>query len=357
MDAGHNHLLHGGAAVLFFYIVSGFYMALVLNEKYKIGVKSFYLARFMRIFATYWAAMAIMIAWTLWWGGVPDYAQLPLRGQVATVVMNAFIFGRGWFELAASGQAPLLADWAMSLFGRPFELYRGLIGQAWTLEVELGFYLVAPFIVRSPMRIALFFFGSFILRLFLVVSGVGTVSWGYYILPTTLCLFLLGGAAYWLYRGVVGWRWSRVIGMYAMVGMLAAAIAWGRVGSPAAQPSAWAQYDRLELWGSYLIFAFLLPFVFVRFKDNFLDRAIGELSYPLYLIHGLTLGIVINILNAGQRTEPVKLEAVGASLLAALVIHVLVERPTDLLRAVALRRATRFRLGTPLIPKIGRPTS
>ena len=54
-------LIGGIEAVEIFFIISGFYMALILNTKY-VGVNSYYLFitnRFLRIFPTYWLVLLL----------------------------------------------------------------------------------------------------------------------------------------------------------------------------------------------------------------------------------------------------------------------------------------------------------
>src|SRR5579884_1438107 len=55
--------LHSGKeAVQIFYLISGFYMALVLSSRYD-APKAFYLSRFLRIFPTYWIVAGVTLAW------------------------------------------------------------------------------------------------------------------------------------------------------------------------------------------------------------------------------------------------------------------------------------------------------
>ena len=55
-------LLNAAVAVLAFFIISGFYMAMVLTEKYP-TVRSFYAARFLRLYPAYAAVAAFSKTW------------------------------------------------------------------------------------------------------------------------------------------------------------------------------------------------------------------------------------------------------------------------------------------------------
>ena len=45
--------------------------------------------------------------------------------------------------------------------------------QAWTLGVEITFYLVAPFVLRSPRRLLALLAASLALRAVLIATGIG----------------------------------------------------------------------------------------------------------------------------------------------------------------------------------------
>src|SRR5688572_10026095 len=65
-------VLPGSIAVQAFYVISGFYMALVLNEKYTFegSTKLFYQQRYLRLAPMYWLTVLITIGacafYTLW---------------------------------------------------------------------------------------------------------------------------------------------------------------------------------------------------------------------------------------------------------------------------------------------------
>jgi peptidoglycan/LPS O-acetylase OafA/YrhL len=46
-------------------------------------------------------------------------------------------------------------------------------------------------------------------------------------------------------------------------------------------------------WAVYAIFAATTPFIFAAFKDNKLDRWIGDLSYPIYMTQLFVIGFVL----------------------------------------------------------------
>src|SRR5262245_45783840 len=69
-------LMYASVAVICFFIVSGFYMAMVLTERYdKAG--EFYWARFTRLYPAYFAMAAVMVGW-FWCTNSPNAFTGPL---------------------------------------------------------------------------------------------------------------------------------------------------------------------------------------------------------------------------------------------------------------------------------------
>lgn len=86
-------------------------------------------------------------------------------------------------------------------------------------------------------------------------------------------------------------------------------------------------------WMLYLLFGSTLPCLFQASKDWRLDRWIGNLSYPLYLVHASIL-LILKIaygVDAG-------LVAVLFSTLAALVLMVAIEQPLEKFRQLRTQR-------------------
>ena len=82
-------------------------------------------------------------------------------------------------------------------------------------------------------------------------------------------------------------------------------------------------------------FALCLPFIFEASKSNPLDRAIGELSYSVYLGHAFLAPVLLaGCKGLGWLLPPVVFSAllVVSSLVLAVGLHYGVERPIDELR-------------------------
>lgn len=72
-----------------------------------------------------------------------------------------------------------------------------LVPQAWTLGVELAFYIVAPFVLVRRKALLLLLALSISVRIYLLYVGLGKSDpWTYRFFPAELALFLLGALAH-----------------------------------------------------------------------------------------------------------------------------------------------------------------
>ncbi|MFZ6693376.1 hypothetical protein [Undibacterium sp. SXout20W] len=72
-----------------------------------------------------------------------------------------------------------------------------LVPQAWTLGVELSFYLIAPFILREKRTMLMLLALSLCVRVYLLYIGLGEHDpWTYRFFPTELAFFLLGALSH-----------------------------------------------------------------------------------------------------------------------------------------------------------------
>lgn len=283
--------LGGVEAVQTFYMISGFYMALILSEKYTgAGAYRLFLAnRLLRIYPTYW--VVLVISAVVWW----------LAGSAVAVTNPLSIFHAGF----SSGVVLLLVGSNLLLLGQDLVMFSGvndagswrfskqvsldrrplwrylLVPQAWSLSIELMFYAVAPFMVKWRTR-------SIVITMLLCALVRGILykqfrlhydPWTYRFAPTELLLFLAGVLAYRFYRHLDAKNISWLLCRGVAIGTLLLCLVYTLI---PIQVSA-------RQWGFYGVVCAGLPFVFLATRSNKLDRLIGELSYPLYLSHALFL--------------------------------------------------------------------
>jgi len=202
------NLIGGEVEVQSFYMISGFYMALVLNEKYlgKGSYKLFMINRFLRLAPTYWVVLLITIVFLpafvrLW---LNHFGNLHITTQIYLIFTNLFMFGQDIVLLLrfnpASGMMEFTKNSKDALPGMPAAWRFLVIAPAWSMGLLFNFYLVALFIVRKKIWfIAALIAMSFALRIYLSHHGYNRDTWSFRFFPTELAIFLIGALLYKIY--------------------------------------------------------------------------------------------------------------------------------------------------------------
>lgn len=297
-------LVGSSVAVQSFFVISGFYMSLILSEKYR-GPGSYYLFisnRFLRLMPAYWAALAlaVLLIYSLrpfsseepWVSYNFDmyFSLLDIKAQASILFSNFFMLGHdilnlfrvdpqtGFFALTLD---PLKA----SSTGFPPVLTFFFIPPAWSLGTELLFYLIAPFLVRRRKRFIFALISlSLLLRVVMFYGGYRQTSWQFQFFPTELALFLAGALSYRLYRSGGAFFSSRY-GLYATIVLIGATFAFYYL------PVVEIQGAQMKKWGYYLLLIFLMPAAFSYTRDFKIDRYLGDLSYPVYVVHYVVIWV------------------------------------------------------------------
>lgn len=294
-------MVPGGLAVQAFYMISGFYMALVLNEKYinkDNSYKLFISSRLLRLFPSYWvvllctllfSAIIALLTGGADWGPTlnlyreyaPDMSFLSLAFLIFT---NIFIFFQDiviFLGLNVDTGNLFFTPDISATYPKVFNFL--FIPQAWTVGLELVFYIIAPFLVRRKSWLLLTLIAlSIFLRFFLIHLGYGNDPKNYRFFPNELALFLLGAVAYKIYAKIKLKELKKNFAILLFVVIIAFTIV----------------YDVITFEYKYITFLVILfiglPYLFLWTKNMTYDRLIGELSYPIYICHILILTIVLS---------------------------------------------------------------
>jgi peptidoglycan/LPS O-acetylase OafA/YrhL len=183
------------------------------------------------------------------------------------------------------------------------------------------FYLAAPFVVgkRWPVIAALVLASLGIRTLVgLMMPGGLTYVWAYAFLPSEFVFFLLGICSYRVYRLVRETEWARPAGyafllLYLLVFLTANHLPV-RTG---------------PLLVFYSVFLALgIPLLFCAFKQSALDRAIGDLSYVVYVTHVIAFKLAAMLI-------PQPSVALAFSMLAfvSLLFYFVIEVPVEKYRS------------------------
>ncbi|MDP3854857.1 acyltransferase [Phenylobacterium sp.] len=275
----------GRLAVLLFFYLSGYWVARMWDRKFqqrRLG--RFYASRYLRIAPLY--LLALIAAAIL--------LQRPIQAE------NLSLIG-----VASSDNDP--------------------IGISWSLDVELQFYLLIPLIVGMAMSLPLWAVGVGSLTIAIlgwVIAGhFGIVSVAQY-----LPVFVLGVLTH-----LRGWEPSRRLAHASLAAFVILTVV------AAVAPATRSFVDKTVADPFHRdIFAFfwmlpLLPYVArsIAKPSGDLDRHLGNLSFPVYLVHYPIAAYLVSHQTAPLVAKPA---ALLATVLMAVGLYLVFDRPVDELR-------------------------
>ena len=298
-------------SVFCFYLLSGYLMTLVLTQTYGFsprGVGRFLGNRALRIYPPYWAAL-------LFAAGV--YVSFP--GAVRAVIP--------WYQMYVTPH-----DWVRNLTLLQADHWGGRwIPQSWSLPVEVWFYI---FMALGLAR------GGLVLGAWLT-AALGYVVWTvstspnleystpdrYFPLAAAALPFALGSLACWLRPSLP--RFSRAAVVGALLAFWSHMLFAGRLWT---HPMSGGFYVSLAL--AFLVVVALHEPPDVPSSLERIDRWLGDVAYPLFLVHYHVAALVAAAIPWLKRGQPLLfvLAAVAASTVVSRLIHVGVERPIERIR-------------------------
>jgi len=326
-------------AVQLFYIISGFLISYVLVErKSYANIRTFYLNRYLRLYPMYFAVAALTLVELALTSSnfFQMYKELPASADVFLIFANLFLFGQDWvmFSAIQGHQLVLALDFTKS----DMLLWHSLlVPQAWTLGVELSFYTIAPFILFKKQAIWALLFVSLMLRVVLVVNGIGLHDpWTYRFFPTELAFFLFGALAQQLllpFYQTFSNRGQLYLAKMATAFMVIYSLLYPVVPGGGIVKS-------IILFGTFIL---VVPLAFIFQNHVKWDRKIGELSYPIYIGHVLVIGT----LSAVAKNFVVKNPHIGSildvlfSIVFALLLNGVIGKQFEILRSKFKRRGAK----------------
>ena len=171
-------LVRGRVAVQSFFIISGFYMAMILNEKYigKNSYKLFITNRLLRLYPIYWTVLLGMVlvcilskseAFSMY---VQYFDSMSFGSFLFLIFTNIFMFFQEVVMFLGLDTTTGNLFFTSNLWETNPMLHQFLfLSQAWTIGLELLFYLVAPLIARRKTKYVLvLMLCSLLLRVILV---------------------------------------------------------------------------------------------------------------------------------------------------------------------------------------------
>ncbi|MFA5041780.1 MAG: acyltransferase [Bdellovibrionales bacterium] len=337
------YFVGGTNAVQIFYMISGFLMSYILVEQraYK-TVFDFYLSRYLRLYPIYIVVAAITLGvfalasatgqniryfsginfWDL-------YKNNTISANIYLVFSNLTLLFQDWvlFLETCGGHLAFTPDFAKCTT----PLWRGLlVPQAWSLGVEISFYLVAPFVLPKKKIFFCFLVGAILIRAFLILIGIGLKDpWTYRFFPAEILFFLLGSFSHQYVT-----LWYKKFFVLEKMPMIAKTC----MGTVLVISTLYPYIPAHEWVKSTFLFGvifFVLPLAFLFSNRNTWDRRLGDLSYPIYICFIVVIYVVDLLLGAFSihwKTLRVVL-VLGLTLYGSILLHKYIIIPVDRWRA------------------------
>lgn len=266
-------------AVSCFFVISGMLTWISFNRDP--DIVRFYMRRFVRVFPAYWSVVTIQIS------------AFVLLASSAIQWNNLFSY--------------TIYNFITANFLRPsfIEGVPAINGSLWTIKIEVGYYVVLPFI---------FFFLS--RWHWLLLIGLLSFIWATSLESATLAKQLPGK----LYLFAIGVALAQV---YLRITMRQSLVALLLV--PMGVALKFTTEEMLR-WGEISEAALGVCLV-IAFRHAWMKRELIDISYTLYLVHYPIIVLVTRILLAGQEFWVILFVAVFASIAAAVAISLAIERP------------------------------
>ena len=355
-------LTGGHLAVRLFFIISGFYMALILSTKYTTAHQHRYWLfisnRFCRIYPCYYAVFFLslifyaaasfylhhpadrLVLWQAAWRHGERWGlfflglcQLTIFGM-DTVCLFIYNLAQGihlpgadtavasvaWLPTAGADASGVVPAWRF-LF----------VPQSWSISIELMFYLMVPWLISWRTRSLALLGGLSFLSCLVAghfVNPALSSLLGYFFFPYHLVLFILGMLAYRHsedYLAILR-RPFKIVLVSAMFATLAV-----------------SQFlpQGLKVFLCVALVFLSLPILFDWTKKSRIQKWVGDLSYPVYICHVFVKWVLLAMMGVSQKgvASPPGWLLLAISIAMAAVLLWLVDYPVDKWRQRRFQRS------------------
>jgi len=289
----------------------------VLSQKYDAstadGRRLFYSNRALRIFVPYWSFcliilgthaliyLALGVRFGVDTAFVQYWSEMTLVVRIYVLFSNIIILTHEWSMWLVYESGAMIPVWD-SLSHSPHLSSFQIIPQAWSVSLELMFYAIAPFLVRRHwLPLVAVIVATYVLRSVALAYGLNGSGFVYRFFPIEIGLFLAGMLSHRVYAYVTS---RTVIRSSVSLSISAALIALVLV----------QQFvDSLDNHKFYILVVVALPALFEVSRRLRLDRWLGELSYPIYLVH-------LSVLSFGQIVAAAAIGSIDRNFLTLAVV-------------------------------------
>ncbi len=309
----------GVYAVFGFYVISGYLMCLVLNQRYGFGpagLGGYCLNRFLRIYPPYWVACLLSVALIALFGEATAATLWPPWRLPETFAY--------WFQ-------------NLSIFALPSGIENRMVPASWALRVEVFYYLLLGLGLGRGRGIALVWL-IVSLGYHVYISSIAS-DWGakYFPIPAASLPFSMGACIYH-YRDVIARYAPNPRGPLAVV-----AILW--TANLVLQSSVSASLGVVRFYTNFVLIAALVALLSLPAarlpRWLALDARLGDVAYPVYLVH-MQVALLIGGLGIAPafRSHTLLLASLLPVIAVAWLLLRVVDDPVERLRS-AVKRSLR----------------
>jgi peptidoglycan/LPS O-acetylase OafA/YrhL len=294
----------GTLSVLLFFVLSGYWICALWKSKYRRCRQpywTFMLSRYWRLLPVYLTCVLLagLCLWRFsgWWQSWTTHFTDP-----RWVLSNLFILG------CASQPRFILA--------------------AWSLDVEMQFYLIAPIVIFLTYGITKGVAGRAAVAVLFGLCVLGFLCLPLGVNLGAYLLFFAAGCA------LAHLRWRPSIAVALPCALAAFAIYLGTLYlAPSSNVASYWSTGASDLrWPALAFVAFAFPAIawLLEQKSDHLDRILGDLAYPVYLFHLIPFLLLDHVRRFHNMAAPGR-DAVDIALVAigSLAIYLLIDKPIE----------------------------
>lgn len=306
-------------AVPSFFVISGFFITVILQTKYVGKNKSYWLFftnRLLRIYPLYLTVFFLILGLSL----MKYFFHIGAENAVSSITRYGF-----WATIVYLIQNITLVI-SPDFWVLPFKNPDYLVGpQVWALQVEIAFYAVAPFLCRLKFRHFIFVSVGILFILYTVIFPYQLIH------PKSLLrlfsdhfvYFVFGIASYHIYNQ---YKKRIPVSVYPLFLFIGFAILFSFFFPDS------SHWKLAADWVYFIVLAFVIPFIFVGVGKNNFDRFLGNLSYPLFISHIFFMKLLNNIgfLNVDKTIFTFILVVVTTA--SSFILYKLIDEPINIFR-------------------------
>lgn len=310
----------GDLPVQLFFVLSGFYMFLILDKSY-VNPIDFYKNRMLRIYPIYFIMLILTLVFYEYPAKTLSLSNIGVLTWGHILFSNITLFFNDIFLFLAYNIEGKIEYFTTNFTAEYYPAHLFIvIPSSWALGMEMMFYLWAPFFFKQKNGVLLLIIlMSFTLRIILYNIGLKNDPWSYRFFFNEIGLFLLGALSYRVYKKTerVKIHNEKIFLYISHFILISSLLLFLKIPLP----------QLTRYWMIIFMLILFLPILFRGSKGE-VDRFLGDLSYPIYLSYWFWFLFVIQNIPVSNKNYQT-LFIILFTIIASSVLIVFIQRPID----------------------------